>query len=180
MHAEKCLSFVFVAEKAAGCFAFTNQWVPLGSAHITVLMEQFLQWWKDREGERKGDAHCSASWSQVTDRCVDVSRTVISQADNDALLYTWLMWSASIGYTSGGLMQSSPPLREPRNVLVYMGSRLNSQQSCYEGRAHTQTEIYCVYCMQSHTCNVTLAAYYTFLIAEIRCSLHLNNTTGVP
>lgn len=43
MHAEKRLSFVFVAEKAAGCFAFTNHWVPLGSAHITVLMEQFLQ-----------------------------------------------------------------------------------------------------------------------------------------
>ena len=50
--------------------------------------------------EKETDAHCSAG-PQVTDCCVDVSRTVISQIDYDALHGLWLILiqEASMGWT---------------------------------------------------------------------------------
>lgn len=99
LHAVKCLCRLYV--QAGGCTCMLKSayhpllWqkrqelhclYPLASLlgngwykYQYILMEQSSQQWEDREGETETDTYCSASWSQVIDRCVDVSRN--DQAD---------------------------------------------------------------------------------------------------
>lgn len=100
MRVKTCPLSVFFLCGSEGSWLFclvTDLRIAFGEhAYECALMDQSLQGWGDREG-RERDAHCSASGPQVTDCCVDVSTTVISHADYNALLWLILMRGASMG-----------------------------------------------------------------------------------